>query len=260
MKLTMTLLRRPAAVAGLLLAMSAPATVFSADQYGNQARPMAPAIPRVQPVNYNCPNGDCNNGGGQAWGGNYGGNYGGNCPSGHCFGGGGLFGHGCRHGSASGYAWVRPPATWGLSRTPNTYRYYWNTQLAGIPSQGGQQFPMVYQPTDTTQMGFYYQSVPRWQYRPEMLPPPPAPNWPLGMNSAYGNGGGYGGTYGAGYGGGAPVTSPTYAPTNAQPIPATQAAPTEPQAPAVAPPPPAEPAVNVPEPEAATFFPTRRRN
>ncbi|MES2792048.1 MAG: hypothetical protein V4719_20705 [Planctomycetota bacterium] len=229
MKLTMTLLRRPAAVAGLLLAMSAPATVFSADQYGNQARPMAQAMPRVQPVNYNCPNGDCNNGGGQAWGGNYGGG----CPNGHCFGGGGLFGHGCRHGSASGYAWVRPPATWGLSRTPNTYRYYWNTQLAGIPSQGGQQFPMVYQPTDTTQMGFYYQSVPRWQYRPEMLPPAPTPNWPLGMNSAYG--GGYGGTYGAGYGGGygsgAPVSSPTYAPTNAQPIPATQAAPTEPQAP-----------------------------
>ena len=240
MKLTMTILRRPAAWAGFLLAMIAPAAGISAERYAVQNRPVAPLGIPIQQASFNCPNGNCYQGG---WGGN---GWGGGCPSGNCF-GGGLFGHGCCHGSASGNAWVRPPATWGLSRTPNTYRYYWNSQLAGVPSTSGGPYPMVYQPTDTTQMGFYYQAVPRWQYRPEMLPPAPAPNWPLGMNSAVG-------TYNTGYVTGTVNTTPT----NAQPNPASPVTPADPQAPVVAPPPPSEPAVKVPEPEAAVF-PNRRR-
>lgn len=247
MKFSMTILRRPAAVAGLLLACSAPATGFSADQYAAQSRQVAPLGTPIQQTNYNCPNGDCYQGGGGGWGRGWGG---GSCHSGNCM-GGGLFGHGCCHGSASGNAWVRPPAVWGLSRTPNTYRYYWNSQLAGVPSVSGGPYPMVYQPTDTTQMGFYYQSVPRWQYRPEMLPPAPAPNWPNGMNSAYG-------TYSTGYVSGSVNTTPIYAPANTQPNAVSPVTPAEPPAPTVAPPPPAEPAVNVPEPEAAVF-PNRRR-
>ena len=107
---------------------------------------------------------------------------------------------------------------------------------------------MVYQPTDTTQLGFYYQSVPRWQYRPEMLPAAPRPYWPVGRQN-----GGYSGGY---YSGGTVTTSnPAYntgVPANVTPV--TPA----PQAPVVAPPPPPEPAIKVPEPEAAVF-PNRAR-
>ena len=242
MKLTMTILRRPAVLAGLVLVLSAPAAGISAERFAAQTRPQAPLGTPIQQANYNCPNGDCYQGGG--WGGG-GWGWRGGCAHGGCYGGGGLFGCGCHHGLAAGNAWVRPPAAWGLSRTPNTYRYYWNSQLAGVPSVGGGPYPMVYQPTDTTQMGFYYQAVPRWQYRPEMLPQAPAPNWPLGMNSAVG-------TYNTGYVAGTVNTTPA---VNAQPVPVT---PANPPAPAVAPPPPAEPAVNVPEAEAAVF-PNRRR-
>lgn len=221
MKLTITILRGQLAVAGLLLAVNAPAVGQAADRYPSQ----------IQPVGYHCPTGRCL--------------------------GGGLFGCGCLHGSANGHAWVRPPATWGIATTPNTYNYYWNARLAGVPNGGqigGLQYPMVYQPTDTTQMGFYYQAVPRWQYRPEMLPPAPAPYWPTGMN------GGFGGGYSGGYVQGGNVsysTAPATQPANGSPV-----TPAEPQTPGAAPPPPAEPAatptVNVPEPEAAVF-PNRRR-
>lgn len=152
--------------------------------------------------------------------------------------------------------WVGPPVTYSIGRMPNTYNYYWNTRLAGVPSGGGLQYPMVYQPTDTTQLGFYYQAVPRWQYRPEMLPPAPAPYWPIGSQSGYGGSWNSGGT----------VSAPAArlnngVPANVTPVtPAPPLAPIPP-APVVAPPPPAEPAVpavNVPEPEAAVF-PNRAR-
>lgn len=244
MKLMLSLLRRPAALASLLLAMAVPATGYSADQSTPTRRIQAPVGTPIQPVNYNCPNGDCHDGGRPGWG--WGGGWGGSCST--CN-GGGLFGCGCHHGSASGHSWVRPPATWPLARTSNMYPYYWSPRLAGVAPvapPGGMQFPMVYQPTDTTQMGYYYRSVPRWDYRPEMLPPAPAPNWPLGMNSVYGAGW-------VSNGWGAPVYAPATAPAVNAPV-----TPVPGQAPVVAPPPPAEPQVNVPEPE-ATFFPNRAR-
>ena len=39
----------------------------------------------------------------------------------------------------------------------------------------GSYAPMVYQPTDTTQLGYYYQHVPFWQPMPNRLPPRPIP-------------------------------------------------------------------------------------
>src|SRR5690606_31408820 len=35
--------------------------------------------------------------------------------------------------------------------------------------------PQVHMPTDTTQLGFYYQRVPTWAPVPGMIPPPPNP-------------------------------------------------------------------------------------
>lgn len=255
MNLKLSILRRPAAMASLLVALAVPTAGYSSDPSAPVGRRVAPVGSPIQQVNFNsCPNGDCNGGygGGSGWGWGWGNRGGGYCST--CN-GGGLFGQGCRHGLAMGQAWVRPPATWGLARSPNVYNYYWNAQLTGTPPgvvQAGVQYPMVYQPTDTAQMGFYYQSVPRWQYRPNMLPPAPAPYWPLGMNKAYG----------AGYGGGCPggncwagstVDSTNVVPNNGSPV-----NPAPVQNPQAAPPPPVEPQINVPEPE-ATFFPNRAR-
>jgi hypothetical protein len=38
------------------------------------------------------------------------------------------------------------------------------------------QYPSVYQPTDTTQLGYYYHKVPTWQSQPGRLPAPPVPS------------------------------------------------------------------------------------
>jgi hypothetical protein len=37
-------------------------------------------------------------------------------------------------------------------------------------------YPTVYQPTDTTQLGYYYNKVPTWQTRTDMIPPTPNPD------------------------------------------------------------------------------------
>ena len=60
-------------------------------------------------------------------------------------------------------------------------------------------------PTDTTQLGYYYQTVPRWHPNPNMVPPAPNPRqWhqPLCQLQAqagyYNNGSQYGGPVNAG--------------------------------------------------------------
>jgi hypothetical protein len=72
-----------------------------------------------------------------------------------------------------------------VQRVNNIYQQYWPTDWTGQPVTGGAvpQYPMVYQPTDTTQLGFYYKQVPYWYFRPEMLPTPPVPYWPVGMGT-----------------------------------------------------------------------------
>ena len=77
--------------------------------------------------------------------------------------------------------WQRPIHR-PIYRIPVQYARYWPTPYytGGYdPSlQYAQALPMVYQPTDTTQLGFYYQRVPQWQPRPNAIPAAPwPPNW-----------------------------------------------------------------------------------
>ncbi|WP_166825914.1 hypothetical protein [Thalassoroseus pseudoceratinae] len=77
------------------------------------------------------------------------------------------------------YNWhrvVRRP----IWRTPVVYNRYWpNHYYTGGQAWSGrgaaQPLPVVSHPTDTTQMGVYYQQVPMWQPNPRMVPPTP---WP----------------------------------------------------------------------------------
>lgn len=76
------------------------------------------------------------------------------------------------------YGWNRPVKRPVLNRVPVSY-YQMNPQyLVGDPRafQGAQQFPMVYMPTDTTQLGYYYQRTWQWQPNPNMIPAPPWPS------------------------------------------------------------------------------------
>jgi hypothetical protein len=64
---------------------------------------------------------------------------------------------------------------------PVEYHRYWPTKWYGEPGTipappTGRQFPVVFTPTDTTQLGYYYQRVPTWRPKPEMIPP--GPPWP----------------------------------------------------------------------------------
>ena len=75
---------------------------------------------------------------------------------------------------------------------PVHYQRFWPTHWYGQPGAVYSPiFPMVYMPTDTTQLGFYYQRVPYWQPRPGLLPP--APN-----GGASGLEGAFGGLFGVG--------------------------------------------------------------
>lgn len=151
-----------------------------------------------------------------------------NCYNGYCNGC-----SRCRHGLANGAAFVRPPSNWPLHRVPNTYQHYWSAEMGGAPRGRYPQLPMVYQPTDTTQSGFYYTTTPRWHSRPEMLPPAPLPNWPLGMHRSYNPG--YYAAYAPGYVvNGAVVADPAPAQENQILVPQPEAAPQAP-APVVVP-------------------------
>ena len=100
----------------------------------------------------------------------------GDCPNGHCQQG---HGHGffqetyCKKSPDYGYS---PPAKYPLHRRGVEYNTYFPNQWYGLPGGGlAGGYPMVYQPTDTTQLGFYYQHVPYWQPNPNMLPQRPVP-------------------------------------------------------------------------------------
>ena len=74
----------------------------------------------------------------------------------------------------SGWA---PPAGNTMYRQGNWYNAYWPGQWYG--NQGGGftgGAPMVYQPTDTTQLGYSYGNVPTWRSNPGMIPPVPYPS------------------------------------------------------------------------------------
>jgi hypothetical protein len=239
MKLTLSCIHKTIAAAAICWVTFLPVTSTAADRT-NSAPRVAPMGVPIQQVNYNnyagngsCPNGDCQ-GGARGWNGNGWATrgWGGNCAGGHCWHPGCLR---CQHGLVQGNSFVRPPAVWPVASTPNTYQYYWSPQLMGVPIANVQPaavYPMIYHPTDTTQLGFSYQHVPRWGFRPQMLPPAPTPNWPLGQHTAYGSGYGYVDRYS--------TATPTII-----------ASPVTPSAPPVAPPVTNVPPITVPPPPEA---------
>jgi hypothetical protein len=164
--------------------------------------------------NYNnggCPTGDCQYGNGNA------------CQHGPCF-------HGffqeryCKNSPDHGYS---PPAKYPLQRRGVQYNQYFPNQWYGAPGASYQGAPVVYQPTDTTQLGFHYQHVPFWQPNPSVMPQRPVPaQWHITAPVAYASGfhqgdGGYG--YG-GYSAGAGSSNCDFQTTT--PTPAAPAAPT----------------------------------
>ena len=75
-----------------------------------------------------------------------------------------------------------PDAGWAApARLPVNYDGAWYgnyvpQQAYGTPGGGFiANYPTVYQPTDTTQLGYYYNKVPTWQTRTDMIPPVPRP-------------------------------------------------------------------------------------
>lgn len=138
---------------------------------------------------YGCPTGDCQYG----------------CQNG-CYGSpcfnGWFQEHYCKNSPDHGYS---PPAKYPLQRRGVQYNQYFPQQWYGTPGASYQAAPMVYQPTDTTQLGFYHQHVPFWQPNPGMMPQRPVPSqWhitaPVVNASAFHNFNGYGGYGYGGYG------------------------------------------------------------
>jgi len=142
-----------------------------------------------------------------------------NCNGPACF--GGLFQeHYCKNSPDHGYS---PPAKYPLHRRGAEYTSYFPNQWYGTPGARYAAAPVVYQPTDTSQLGYSYQHVPFWQPNPNIMPQRPIPaqwhitapvvnasrfqglGWPgyapYSMQTPpFGGFGGYYGSYG-GYGG-----------------------------------------------------------
>jgi len=85
-----------------------------------------------------------------------------------------LHPHGVTHSPDHGF---RRPVLEHIQRAPVEYQRYWPSKWYGEPGSGlTGSYPMVYTPTDTTQLGFYYQRVPQWRPNPGMIPPRPWPS------------------------------------------------------------------------------------
>ncbi len=97
----------------------------------------------------------------------------------------------CTHSPDHGYA---PP---GKMHTPHPQQVAyvkgfpdsWTGQQ-GAGGVGSPRATSIYMPTDTTQLGYYYQAVPRWQPNPSMVPPTPIPSqWHRELCQDQGQGG-----------------------------------------------------------------------
>lgn len=132
--------------------------------------------------------------------------HGNNCPMGMCVGDNSCLTSGCLSGTCLGQCcaskasfdsgWTAP-AHLPVNRDRAWYQNYVPHAVYGNPGGGFiAQYPQVYQPTDTTQLGYYYGNVPTWQTRGGMIPPAPNPAAfharvnPVGGNNAscYNNG------------------------------------------------------------------------
>ena len=117
--------------------------------------------------------------------------YGGmDCPCPHCQGkkskGCKFCEHYCSHSPDHGYS---IPGKWPIQRRGVQYNSYYPAAWHGTPAAmaaAAPVYPMVYQPTDTTQLGFYYQHVPFWMPQPNPLPQRPIPaQWHIYAPVAY---------------------------------------------------------------------------
>ena len=71
----------------------------------------------------------------------------------------------------------RQPDVAHVDREAVIYYRYWPQRFYGQPGfRLAPSFPMVYMPTDTTQLGVYYSRVPQWLPNPRMYPRPPRPD------------------------------------------------------------------------------------
>lgn len=76
------------------------------------------------------------------------------------------------HPYVKGAVWL--PSIHAVQRDPVLYQRWWPHRWYGMPGGGiaadAQRAPVVYIPTDTTQLGYYNQRVPYWTPRPGMYP------------------------------------------------------------------------------------------
>lgn len=131
----------------------------------------------------NCGPGGCPGGGGLggggclsglAGGGLGGGGLGGSCLSGLAGGSGGACGFASLGGKLAypDAGWA-PPASVPIIRNNAQYTNWWPEQWYGSPGFNAVPHPMVFMPTDTTQLGFGYMQVPMWQRTTANYPPIP---------------------------------------------------------------------------------------
>jgi len=92
------------------------------------------------------------------------------------------------------------PGKWPIERRGVQYLNYFPSSWYGAngPGVAPVAYPMVYTPTDTAQLGYYYQHVPFWMPQPNPLPQRPLPaRWhnyaPPVTSSIWASGGMYGG-------------------------------------------------------------------
>jgi len=100
------------------------------------------------------------------------------------------------------HGWAPPGRVQLPYPRPVAYQKWFPDPWTGQPVayvDGGPRPPVVYMPTDTTQLGYYYQTVPRWHAYPGMIPSAPNPNqWHQNLcqlqarNGYYGNATQYG--------------------------------------------------------------------
>lgn len=135
----------------------------------------------------------------------------------------------CTHSPDHGYS---IPGKWPIHRRGVQYQTLFPQQYYSVHTGAPYAVaaPQIYQPTDTTQLGYYYQHVPFWQPQPNMLPARPVPaQWhtyaPVVYASQFGRGYTKGGS---GFHDGAVIyeTTPTQnggTPTDLQPVPENDA-------------------------------------
>lgn len=80
----------------------------------------------------------------------------------------------CMYSPTHGFV---PPSKRPYFRQPVSYQHnYPANWVGGTPSGSRRHHAAVYTPTDTTQLGYYYQKVPTWVPVPGFIPPAPHPS------------------------------------------------------------------------------------